>query len=469
MPTNYIDEARIAAEYIKENLQDHFLYYTPYRFCLEIFHRTLIKDVDIRSPSLELGIGCGAASWFMLRGKGNLDFGGDMPMGATTESRGLEVEARFDHYNNLVGLDMSDLPFPDASLATVMSSETMFYGQNLENTFSEIFRVLAPGGIGALFLPTAEWLEYEVLHSWIKSLVPTAMFPQGEYFANLIGENGGEILHRRKYFSSVFEASMLLNGIYYPYDFTTVIRDNLQNPAFADEYSKRLSTLQRMVEKELAKPDGPDDAFHEFILFRKPGVLPSNLTPPTVMCLKCRGMEFHRSPTEAVCAACGATYDVRCGVNMMLRDANTSYSPTALQKISRDSHRHFETIVHQLVETLSLSAAGPFIHNGNETPIPKVSEASVLAAAMRYHGIQPAGIFQTTTAAAGLSMRGLPVIGRDEVGRLADGGLVSLVRADRVWEFVAGLAAQGAKGTFHIVARRINDGAVTGEVVTRSL
>ncbi|CAA7619656.1 class I SAM-dependent methyltransferase [Magnetospirillum sp. SS-4] len=471
MDRGYAHDVRKSADYISYNLRDHFIHCVPFRFCLELFHHALVKDLNLASPSLELGIGCGAASWFMLRDKPNIDFGGDMPMGATAESCGLEVEPRFDHYNNLIGLDMTDLPFPNSSFATILSSETMFYGQDLEKTFAEIFRVLTPGGVGIIFVPTAEWNEYPDLYAWLKVSVPTAEMHADGYFAKLIADQRGEILRQRKFFSSAFEASVLLHSVFSPHGFNADhVRGQLGDPAFAEHYRLRLNTLARMVEKELAQPQGPADGFHDFIVFRKRGSLSPDLPVPVPTCLSCGRSEFRRRPTEMVCLTCGASYAVRCGVEMMLRDPETAYSPSALFEALPQAHRRFESQVHDLIAALALAGRRPYIHNGHRTPIPGTSEASILGAALRFHGVQPAGIYDPAGRRGQVfRMRGVMVIGPHDQSRLAEDGLIALVPADEAEDFLAALAAQGVKGIIQVIGWHDADHGWVGQVVTRSL
>lgn len=455
------DDLRRSATLIERQMRGHFLHSVRFRYCLELFHRAFARQVPLRSPSLELGIGCGAASWFMWRGGPRMDYGGDMPMGATAESCGLEVDWRFDHFNRLVGLDMSDLPFADGGFATVVSSETMWYGQDLRKTFSEIFRVLAPGGIGAVFVPTDEWLRYPELFHWLRQIVPTAEMHADGFFRDMIVANGGRIIGSRKFFSSVFEASVLLHDVFNEGGFCADhVAKRLGDPVFEAHYRKQLATLYRMVEKELSLPQGPVDGFHDFIVFQKPGRLPDGLAVPPVVCLSCHGSNFRKSVSEWHCQDCGAGYDIRCGVPIMLRHSGVAYSPTQLMQSLPSLHRRFEMRLHQILEPLMADGLSPYVHNGEVTAIPGASEASILAAAIRHFGVEPAGIYAPGAVSGatlhglpvlGATMRGLPVLGADRATAVGAVGLLVLCERTRREAVTRDLKAQGVTGTVSLV------------------
>ncbi len=174
-----LKEIRASANFINNELLGHFVSYDSFRFCLEIFHRVLFKSQPIVSPSLEIGIGDGFSSWFMHREKPNIDYGADMPFGATLESCGLNVPMKFDHFSKMIGMDMTAIPFPDQSFASIFSSHTMMYGQDLQMTFSEIMRVLSPGGTCAFCVDIEQWHQFKPLMDWIRAphMMPTVQKP----------------------------------------------------------------------------------------------------------------------------------------------------------------------------------------------------------------------------------------------------------------------------------------------------
>jgi len=111
-----------------------------------------LADVNVAGKSiLDLGAGrCWSSRRLLQRGAAHviaLDI-------LTTRYIGLETaDIFFEHdglyFERLVG-DMNDLPLQDGKFDVVFSTATIHHSSNLECTFKEIARVLAPGGVALI-------------------------------------------------------------------------------------------------------------------------------------------------------------------------------------------------------------------------------------------------------------------------------------------------------------------------------
>ena len=125
-------------------------YLYPFRYALALAQQVCFSKVPLTYPSLDIGVNDGSTAAIIHHGKGKVTWGGDMPEEATYESRGLFVSPEFDVYENLIGMDICNIPFPDNSFNTVVSTEVLFYGMDRSQALKELTRVLAPGGTLAI-------------------------------------------------------------------------------------------------------------------------------------------------------------------------------------------------------------------------------------------------------------------------------------------------------------------------------
>ena len=54
------------------------------------------------------------------------------------------VSPEFDVYENLIGMDICNIPFPDNSFNTVVSTEVLFYGMDRSQALKELTRGWLP-------------------------------------------------------------------------------------------------------------------------------------------------------------------------------------------------------------------------------------------------------------------------------------------------------------------------------------
>lgn len=439
-----IDEVRVAADFIRSKMTGHFVSYDPFRFCLEIFHRVLFKSMLITSPSLEIGIGDGFSSWFMHRGKPNIDYGSDMPFGATLESCGMYVPMKFDHFNRMVAMDMTSIPFPDQSFATIFSSHTMMYGQDLQSTFREIMRVLAPGGSCAFCVDVDTWYKHKTLLGWLTDQMPSAQFFPKEHFLHLIEQEGAIEISYRTFFQSSLEAVLVGLSAALPTEMKSALSEEIYNDgSIARTIAVISNVLTDIIENELALPDGPQDAFNVFVTFKKPGKLPLNLEVADPVCPACHNNVIDVSPIKKTCMGCNESYLVQAGVPIMINPNHLGYSPTQNRQISEMISSITDIIVNNIAATMQ--ADNFIVINDGSSPVPFNTTTNILFAAMNYQSKSVSGIYDPQLI-PGTTWRGITVLGTDE---LMDRSKNFLVMAEeREWNnLVNKIMCSGINGT----------------------
>lgn len=91
---------------------------------------------------LDVCIGTGATSQLLLHSK--YDVHG---VDGSPKMLDLAVKNGFDRDKLTLADVTTNLPFPDASFAVVLTSDSLFYLQNATKVASEMFRVAKPGGL----------------------------------------------------------------------------------------------------------------------------------------------------------------------------------------------------------------------------------------------------------------------------------------------------------------------------------
>lgn len=125
----------------------HYLRQTPLSYSL---WRTLeykqLKNLDFPEPVLDLGCGDGIFS--------NILFTGRVAVGMDISHRELTLARRFGTHESMVATDARSLPFRDSSFATVFSNCVIEHIPEPRKVISEAARVLRPGGVFILTVPT---------------------------------------------------------------------------------------------------------------------------------------------------------------------------------------------------------------------------------------------------------------------------------------------------------------------------
>ena len=107
-----------------------------------------LSAFEFERPILDLGCGDGlfARIFFEARPEVGLD----------RSLRELRISAKRDAYRGLVCSDIAAIPFPDGSFATVFSNGVIEHVSDPAKGFTEIARVLRPGGRLIFTVPTME-------------------------------------------------------------------------------------------------------------------------------------------------------------------------------------------------------------------------------------------------------------------------------------------------------------------------
>lgn len=140
----------------------------PDRYSIQLYHE-LVGSVELAGKDvLEVGSGRGGGASYLQR-----YFKARQMVGLDFSSKAV---AFCSAYHQVPGLlfrqgDAEDLPFPDASLDVVINVESSHCYGNLEAFFSEVRRVLRPGGS---FLHT-DFRGNDKIESWRKLLETSGM------------------------------------------------------------------------------------------------------------------------------------------------------------------------------------------------------------------------------------------------------------------------------------------------------
>ena len=172
---NRIDKLIVdeAAELIISRFRHSWAYFCQLRFALAVCQRAFMRTIQLRAPSLEIGINDGSSATIAHFGKPKFTYGGDMPEESTYESMGLHLDPNFDVYENVVGMDAHEMPFPVCSFNTIVTNDMLSYGLDRAKILREMVRVLAPGGTIFLSETSGNIRRYPYLLEALRKYVPT--------------------------------------------------------------------------------------------------------------------------------------------------------------------------------------------------------------------------------------------------------------------------------------------------------
>lgn len=113
------------------------------------FHRRVARLLDLRPGRDALDLGCGVGSCMRAVALESGCRVSGITMGPNEVEQGnlLSRKARLDGQCRIVQGDYAALPFDDASFDAAYAVYSFKYATSLERTFSEVFRVLRPGGL----------------------------------------------------------------------------------------------------------------------------------------------------------------------------------------------------------------------------------------------------------------------------------------------------------------------------------
>ncbi|MCD9853344.1 methyltransferase domain-containing protein [Epilithonimonas sp. JDS] len=156
-----------------------------------IFHLLNLKNDD-----KILDIGCGTGNYTIALSEKGLDFIGIEP----SEKMLNEAKSKSENVNWVLG-NAEHLPFENKSFDSAIATLTIHHWKNLENGFSEVFRILKNEGQFLIFTSTSEqmknyWLNHYFPEMMKKSI---AQMPSFETIKNNLQNTGFEIKNIEKY------------------------------------------------------------------------------------------------------------------------------------------------------------------------------------------------------------------------------------------------------------------------------
>jgi SAM-dependent methyltransferase len=334
-----------AAEIIISRFRKSWAYSCQFRFALAVYQRVLMRHIPLHAPSLEIGINDGSSAIISHFGKPKFTYGGDMPEENTYESMGLHLDPNFDAYENVVGMDAHEIPFPDCSFNTVITNDLLSYGVERTKIICELVRVLAPGGTLFLSETTGNIKKYPYLLAEVRKVVPTCdMLDDAVAFYRTELEASGMVdITGRTYFDHRLCAMTF--GALHRGEANNQIDDSKRG-----YYEESLRAQAAILADDLAATDD-GQGWQVFVTCRKPGKLSERPTPKLV-CLSCKAT-LMVTLNDCVCPQCGAHYRNELGNPYVLTDYTKTYSPKTEYAPSRNMQA-VETLLGQLVDRLRL-------------------------------------------------------------------------------------------------------------------
>jgi ubiquinone/menaquinone biosynthesis C-methylase UbiE len=158
--------------------------------------RQLIESMNVDEHDNVLDLGCGAG-WatrvLAQKASRGIVLGVDLSDRMIQQARS---GSRNPHNALFLVADASGIPCYQGYFNKVLSVESMYYYPELEKTFSEVHRVLKPGG-KAFFL-SSYYQENTYAHEWAKHIdIPVRLLGTDEYVAALKKSGFAAVTHRR--------------------------------------------------------------------------------------------------------------------------------------------------------------------------------------------------------------------------------------------------------------------------------
>ena len=318
-----IDKSAVleAAERIISMFPYSFVYRDKFCFGRVVALSALMHDIDLVAPSLDIGIKDGSCAAIAHFGKPKFSYGCDMPEESTYESMGLHIDPNYDVYENVLGIDAHNIPFPDGSFNTVVTNDMLNYGVDRSRILSEMTRVLAPGGTLFLSETTGNIKKYPFLLAELKKVVPSLDVvedPVSFYTAEL--EKLG--------------MTQIQTGTYFDPRLAAIVRETLHREGAPDKidddmrgvYAEGLRALAALLADELSMARDAGDGWQVFARGSKPGTLDQSLAIPKPICLLCKAT-LNITLEKCHCPTCNKEYRSELGTLFVLSDYAKSYSP----------------------------------------------------------------------------------------------------------------------------------------------
>jgi len=148
-------------------LRRHLRMVPPHRALMRTMDATLMRDVPLCGPVLD--VGCGDGLFATLAYSRRIDVGTDLPM-AMLPRVSIDAARRSGAYRSVVTASATALPFADASFRTVLSNSVVEHIADLDGTLAEIARVLTPRGTFAFTTPSEHFGDLLLVSSVLRRL-----------------------------------------------------------------------------------------------------------------------------------------------------------------------------------------------------------------------------------------------------------------------------------------------------------
>lgn len=448
------------AELIVSSLDHSPAYTYPFRFALALGQRASFREVALDSPALDIGVNDGSTARIVHHGKPRLSWGGDMPEESTTESRGLFVSPDYNVYDDLIGMDACEIPFPDNSFATVVSTEVFFYGMDRTRLLSEIVRVLAPGGTLAFSESSPAIWNYPRLVRRLKEEIPAFNVPADPrtFYRECLTSLGMREFFFRPYFDASVAALTLSTMYAWPPDasrqeYAQLIRSDAH---YRSVHRDGLAAIASLMRREFEVDAGPASGWNVFVSCRKPGTLSASLPVPQPRCLFCGHERIDRTFERCVCTACGHVYQTRFGRSYLLRDPSTAYCPKPAERYAADWAERLEQRIASALDALSRNAPA-LLGPAKRVVLVGVDSSSefTLAHLQRYGaGIHVDAVASLEQRSVGYEIGGTPIVSLDDLAGVGTPLLLSGLGSKQHAALAQRLRAAGHTGTILSIADR---------------
>jgi len=352
------------------------------------------------SPSLEIGVNDGSSATIAHFGKPKFSYGGDMPEESTCESAGLHIEPNYDVYENLVGMDAHELPFPDESFNTIITNDMLSYGLDRVKILTEMTRVLAPGGTLFLSESTGSLNNYPSLLARLKKDIPSLDLldnPVSFYKTTLEGLGMANVQSRT----------------YFDHRISAIVFGSLYQGEVANEFvgvrrglhEDRLRAIAALLSDDLNSPTDSGDGWQVFARCTKPGKLNQSIAVPELICLSCRNA-LKVTPDDCTCPKCGAAYQNRLGIPLVLSDFGKSYSPKT-GELFKINGKLAVNMVEKIMSNLGKPDAVSIYGFDQST--------KYLIKSLLHRGISVARIYVGDPGLPGYTVSGVPIVSSNAV------------------------------------------------------
>jgi ubiquinone/menaquinone biosynthesis C-methylase UbiE len=215
--------------------------------------RWAFEQIDLPPTARFLELGCGPG-WFWVENSNRIPAGWDITL--SDFSPGMRQEAQQNLHNtqhpfHFEIIDAQSIPFEDASFDAVMANHMLYHVPDRDKAFSEIRRILKPGG--KFFAATNGQNHIKEMDELIERFAPNTDFWGGfSASGSFTLENGAAQL--MKYFSDVcacwYDDAMIVT------ESEPLVAYILSGKATQTLTDGQIAELKRFVESEIAANGG---------------------------------------------------------------------------------------------------------------------------------------------------------------------------------------------------------------------